>query len=586
MIDLSTYERTTSGFKNYLHDLSDEKFPFPGYRDYQDEIMYETVEAMFIHGYRNVVIEGPTGIGKSPFNVAVGRVINELYKKQRKIKKHFGVELEGLKSGNSFYTTPQKSLRNQLAEDEDLQPFVEMLKSRSDYRCGETGQNCQDCAVRASPEESCLQMDDCTYWLQKMKCREHPISVITFAMLIVDNYLPAETEEGVPLSFRDRDLVVVDEGHNSEGQSSSLFAGFTLSPWSVPVEVYDDAGERADWEDDRFEDVEEILHEIKSRANQFIDKHDGIPQKQSQVEDCENIVRKLSYCIKTEEQGRGWVVNVDDVAIPGSNGTTKSIEMKPVRVDDFLQDFVWSRGRRRLITSATIPFRDDVEKWGDRIGLEGRVKFISKPTPFPKEHREIYLNTMVGEMSGDNEDRNWSEAMDTIEEVHSHHRGEKGLIHSVSYPRAERVADSLDCDVIQDEKEKDTEALITKWQNSDTDIMVSPTMMQGVDLHTDLCRWQILLKAPFAYAGDSRVSYLLNEKYEWDWYFEEAGMDIIQSVGRAVRGPEPEEAASFYVIDEKFEDVMYKTTPPEYFVDAVEDGPPEHWNNPKAAPWR
>jgi Rad3-related DNA helicase len=227
-----------------------------------------------------------------------------------------------------------------------------------------------------------------------------------------------------------------------------------------------------------------------------------------------------------------------------------------------------------------------VDKWAERIGLEGDVKFISKPTPFPVEHREIYLNTMVGEMSGDNEDQNWSEAMANIKEIHSHHEGEKGLIHSVSYPRAERVADSLDRDVIQDEKELDTEALITKWQNSDTDIMVSPAMMQGVDLYEDRCRWQVLLKAPFAYAGDSRVSYLLNEKYEWDWYFEEAGMDIIQSVGRAVRGPEPEEAASFYIIDEKFEDVMYKTTPPEYFVEAVEDGPPEHWDNPKAAPWR
>jgi ATP-dependent DNA helicase DinG len=32
--------------------------------------------------------------------------------------------------------------------------------------------------------------------------------------------------------------------------------------------------------------------------------------------------------------------------------------------------------------------------------------------------------------------------------------------------------------------------------------------------------------------------------------------------------------------------VMRRTNPPEYFVDAVRDEPPEHWDNPDAAPWR
>jgi len=65
-IDLTNYPETEDGFKEYLHDLGDDLFPFPDYREYQDEILYETLEAMFVEDYRNVVIEGPTGIGKSP----------------------------------------------------------------------------------------------------------------------------------------------------------------------------------------------------------------------------------------------------------------------------------------------------------------------------------------------------------------------------------------------------------------------------------------------------------------------------------------------------------------------------------------
>jgi Rad3-related DNA helicase len=348
--------------------------------------------------------------------------------------------------------------------------------------------------------------------------------------------------------------------------------------------VYGDAGEKADWNADRFADVEGIVSQIATNCRMFIDRWENDERKQTAVENCENIKRKIDYAMQTHANGKGWVVNVDEVAKRGERGTTKSIEIKPVRVDDFLDNYVWSRGSHRLITSATVPFRGDIEKWTRRIGLDGRTKFIHKPTPFPVEHRKIFLNTMVGEMSGDGEEENWSDAMTQIEEIASYHDGEKGLIHSVSYPRAEEVGESLGTDnLIVDDQEVESDVMIQRWQNSDKDIMVSPRMTEGVDLHGDMCRWQVLLKVPFAHIGDSRVDYLLNEEHEWDWYYEQAAMHIIQSVGRAVRGPEPEEAAAF---DVKFHDVMYKTNPPEYFVDAVDDGPPLHWDFPKTAPWR
>lgn len=572
-------------FDNHLHDLADFYFPFPGYRDHQDEILYETLEAMFIDGYRNVIIEGPTGIGKSPVNVAVGRVITHLYQNSRDIEEHFGVNIEGLKTGKSFYTTPQKSLRNQLAEDEDLREYVKMLKGRGDYTCGVTGSDCSSCSVRADPDDSCRNQPQCTYWGEKMGACDENIAAITFAMQIVDNYIPKEDENG-RLSFGDRDLVIVDEGHNSEGQAASMFAGFTLSPWTLPKEVYGSAGQSVSWDDDRYEDVENIVEQLHRKTTDFIEQYENIEQRQSEVESCKNVKRKIEYCVKSVKQGDGWVVNIEKVGVPGSDRTTKSIELKPVWVDDFLGDFVWSRGYRRLITSATIPFRGNIQRWADRIGLDGNTKFISKPTPFPVAHRLIHTNTIVGPMSGNDEDENWDAAMDQIEEIASHHKGEKGLIHSVSYPRAERVVESLGDNVMMDKQDLETSAVIESWQNSDKDILVSPTMTEGVDLHGDRCRWQVLLKAPFAFAGDSRVSYLLNEEKEWTWYYEEAAIDIIQAVGRAVRGPEPSEAASFYVIDEKFEDVMNRVDPPQYIIDAITLDAPSHWAIPQAAPWR
>lgn len=573
-------------FKTYLRDLADNLFPFDSYQQYQDEILYETLDAYLIDDYLNVVIEGPTGIGKSAINVTVPRVLGVIAQDQREIENHFGVSISHLQDGSAFYTTPQKSLRNQLAEDQDLEPFVSMLKGRRDYTCGSSGSNCQECPIKADIQQSCRDEPNCTYWNEKSGSIKSHIAVITFAMQIIDNYLPPADMNGI-LSFKDRDLVIVDEGHNSESQSASLFAGFTLSPWAMPPKVYGDAGDKVDSDADRFEDVEMLVEEIRMRASRFVTEHEEDPHMNALVEECENIIRKIEYAQQTHRDGEAWVTNVEPVQRRNSNGKTQKIQIKPVRVNDFLADFVWSRGRRSLITSATIPFRGNISKWAKRIGIDDQVKFISKKTPFPEEHRLIHLNTMVGPMDSNNEDENWPDAMKQIKEISSHHEDENGVIHCVSYSRGKRVADSLGrSNIVLDKADKETDAMMTKWQNSDKDIFVSPSVTEGVDLHTDKARWQVLLKVPYGYLGDSRVKYLCFEEKEWGWYTEEAAIDIIQAVGRAVRGPEPEEAASFYVIDEKFDDVMYQTNPPEYFVEAVRDDPPEHWENPDAAPWR
>jgi len=65
-VQYDDYPETEQGFSEYLRDLADGLFPFPGYREYQDEILYEVLESFLIDGYKNVVVEGPTGIGKSP----------------------------------------------------------------------------------------------------------------------------------------------------------------------------------------------------------------------------------------------------------------------------------------------------------------------------------------------------------------------------------------------------------------------------------------------------------------------------------------------------------------------------------------
>ena len=585
---IANYSRNRDGLRNYLFDLADELFPFPGFRDYQDEILHGALEALFIEGHTNVVIDGPTGIGKSPVNVTLGRVFKHLAKNKRRLEDHFNYKLYGIESGKSFYTTPQKQLRNQLAEDVDLQEYVTMLKSRQDYICGASGDNCKECSVPDESEDaSCRTIAGCTYWRAKARAMDDDIAALTFAMLVVDNYLPTylmtDGFEDEQISFDDRDLVIVDEGHGLESQVASLFAGFTVSPWVLPNEVYRNTDDKISWDYERFEEVTHILNALYDRATNFVDRHDEDPNKKAEVDQCKDFIKKVEYCHREVKDGRPWTVTVSEF---GNMGQKKMV-ISPVDVDKFLETFIWNRGKKRIISSATIPYRENISEWAERLGLEGSTKLIGRPMPFPEAHRLIHTNTIVGSMSGDGEERNWRKVINTIREIHGHHEGENGLIHTNSYKRAEKLADSLGrSNVIVQDQEKDKDVVIEEWVNSGKDILISPSMMEGVDLHGDRCRWQVLLKVPYPYLGDSRVSYLLDERNDWDWYMESASLDVQQSVGRAVRGPEPSEAASYYVIDGAFNKLMNRTKPPEWFTEAIRDEPPEHWDDPEAAPWR
>jgi len=110
--------------------------------------------------------------------------------------------------------------------------------------------------------------------------------------------------------------------------------------------------------------------------------------------------------------------------------------------------------------------------------------------------------------------------------------------------------------------------VIEEWINSKKRILISPAVKEGVDLKDDLCRFQILLKVPYPSLSDARVKYLLMEKNQWTWYFNETAKDIVQMYGRAVRTPT--DHAKFYIVDGSFNDICKKATFPKWFLEAIE----------------
>lgn len=532
-----------------------ELFPHPTFRENQHEVIKACLEA-FREGYDNIVLQAPTGTGKSAINTAL------------------------LRSGeDGFYTTPAKSLREQVQNDEALQEHVASLKAREDYYCQVGNDNCKECHVNKDSELSCSEYGSrCTYWGAKMGAINNDIAVLTFSYLIIDNLLPAVVND-TPVSFDDREILVVDEAHGLIQQSEELHAGFDITPYGLPRSVFAGATDGADLDASSYEDVEGIVDTIYQRAKDY--PREDVPPFQMEPAEkrCMRLVDKIEWMKEQVENGYPWVVDVDTNKY--GNNYVKTLSLTPTNVASFLKNNVWSRAEKRIISTATLPYQSNPEIWLRKVGLDPEeTKVINVSMTFPVENRPIYTNTTVCSMSGQGDKDNWVDIMERLNELAENHYNQKGLVHTASYPRAKRIKDTikkqkhpyLDDNVFVHNKELDTEDQIQEWQDSDKDLFLSPSVMEGVDLVDDMCRWQVLLKVPYP-PQNSRIKHMLNEEeYGWSEYKERTLIRVVQSYGRAVRSKD--DYADYYVLDEDFNDLVNERNPPQWFSEAITDEEP------------
>jgi ATP-dependent DNA helicase DinG len=563
----------------------DEIFPFPSYRPYQRAALYEASTALFEdNNIETVVLNLPTGIGKSAINTALAR-----------------------QAESAFLTTPQKALRSQLENDSDLREYYSVLRARNDYSCpagsiygsndtdttGAEGYTCKDCPINQDDDESCLDYSECTYWTRKQDAMGDAIAVLTFSYLVIDDHLPklADVGEGrrmvgdtpdkspndlKQVSFGDRDLLIVDECHKLEGQVASLHAGITVSPYSLPMGVFQQVDRKiGDLPDDRvtkLEDIREHLDNVHVRAKQYIQNHSdrawaGEDDSQD-VRNCRSFCQKYAWCREQLLDGRDWVVDREEVTY--HDAVRYSIQIKPVDVDEFLQDHVWSRANKQVLSTATMPFSSTPERWLERLGLDPeKARVVQYPMPFPADQRPIHTETVVGKMSQGGYEDHRTGVVERLRALSRKHRGERGLVHTASYDRAQdlhrRFSENSQCHTRH--RDVDLWEQIDEWQASDDDLFFSPAAMDGVDLPGDECRWQVLLKVPYPQPSDPRVRFLLDEREAWDWYYEVTCQDVQQSVGRGVRSMDDE--CEYYVLDASFFDVLQRVSVPDWFDAAI-----------------
>jgi len=515
-----------------------EEFPAPSFRGAQEQALSDIRDA-FAAGNDVVLVRAPTGSGKS----LLARAIAGCARRPG--------EAEHVQATGAYYTTPQVSQLDDVAGDELLED-LSVIRGKSNYDCilpGETSTPVNQAPCARERGFDCPVKHRCPYFSDRSIASNRNIAAMTLA------YFMQTAGSDV---FGKRDVVVVDEAHGL-AEWAEMYATIELSPAEVPVW---DACEPP--KIDGLSDVEDYVERLTSvcsrRQEELRGKLELSPAEAEERDQLAELVRDLGWFLedlRDPESPTTWVADQSE---------NRAITVKPLDPARYLHHTVWDRGNRFALLSATILNKDAFCR---SAGLNpDNVALVDVPHTFPVQNRPLYDVTQ-GKMTYEHRDETLPKVARSIVQVMAKHDDEKGLIHAHSYAIADRLHELLDdfgvADRVRGHDSENRDAALSGWKRSTgADVFVSVKMEEALDLNGDLCRWQVLCKAPYPNTNDSRVAQRL-EDGQWGWYYRTALRTVIQACGRVVRAPDDHGAT--YLADSSLVDLFERARHdmPEWF---------------------
>ena len=496
-----------------------EEFPAPSFRGAQQQALRD-IRGAFEAGNEVVLVRAPTGSGKS----LLARAIAGCARRD-------GEDAPSLPTG-AYYTTPQVSQLDDVA-GEPLLDDLSVIRGKPNYTCilpGDTSTPVNRAPCSRERGFNCPVKHRCPYFSDRAIASNQSIAAMTLA------YFMQTAGSEV---FGERDVVVVDEAHGL-AEWAEMYATIELSPSSVPV-----WGSCRPPEIDTAADVEpyaERLLDVCSRRQEELRGRVELTGSEAEERDrLAELTRELTWFLEDLRDADSPTVWVADQSDRGTRKDPRggAVSIKPLDPARYLHHTVWSRGKRFALLSATIL---DKEAFCRGAGLDPHsVALVDVPHTFPVENRPLYDVTQ-GKMTYEHREETLPKVARTVVRLMAKHDDQKGLIHAHSYAIADRIRELLDefgvFGRVRGHDSENRDAALSGWKRSDDpDVFVSVKMEEALDLDGDLCRWQVLCKAPYPNTNDSRVARRL-EDGQWAWYYRTALRTVIQACGRVVRSPD------------------------------------------------
>ena len=506
----------------------------------------DKTKEFFKNNKKFVLIQGPTGFGKSIMALVLAKEV-----------------------GSTYITSPRVTLVDQYQRmlNTDFVGLGRPIKGLVNYSCVYSG-NKETAAkglchlpgykFKETGKTGCPVQKDCKYYTARNEAINANTAVMTFQYFMYpvrSAILKREDMEfnkklksiqegtsGTPHSYtwQRRKMLIIDEAHNLPEELVGFFT-LVVHEHTFGSGVFDVLKRH---QIDRKTDLLMVLKEELTRIKPIVESLlEEIVKSASRTTDTETILfrnakytskefitlahqqmalaRKISGYLEAISKNTDWVYSRDGDAFV----------WKPFEATTYVKQ-IFDAFDYVILMSASFM---DHAFYAKRLGIAD-YGFINIPSRFDASKGKIYLY-YDNWLRRDSSDAVKGRVVARIEEISKKYSKYKGIIHCHSYPLQQYIfafaSPELRHRFILHDSSTRSKALDEFLESKTPKILLSVNMEQGLDLKDDAARWQIIVKSPYPYVGDEWVKAHRERMPEWATNI--TLITLIQACGRIVR---------------------------------------------------
>ena len=546
--------------------------------DEQIRILKEINNALH-KGYKNIIVNAGTGIGKSVIATTIANTFSSAYictktinlqKQYMRDFKEMLVELKGKKHYPCFYN---RSCDNCYVEEVNEKGTIADKKALLNGQHGRSftfhdyiSEEEYDEIIAKMPIWKC---NDCPYKLAVISAQKNNYVTANYHSLYFNSFI-------IP-RFEERDLIIFDECHNFENIMTGIIS-FSLNPDDTydqyNIDVFDAESESLSSTKYWIEIYKQIIIKINEMKSQEVGDLQGrVDDNILKAIESEYEQKILQFKHKLHNLTSGeWFVKLPNYK-NWYDSKKNNIQFRPLYGKEYTQRLL-DLGHIRLFFTGTLPNPETYMRW---IGLKPtETHYIYEKSPYPVENRPIYTHYLGNFNSKYNKQVNgkiipaWENesVLSGIKEILHHHTNENILIHTSSIDQTNWLYEELDFEFnVIPAYGENRDKNISLFKSSDEyNILISPSIKEGVDFKGDLCTVQLIFKVPRPIWKDEIKQRGSQDK---EWYNFHTIIPLMQSYGRGIRSME--DYCTTYILDEAFKDLMRfnRYLFEDYFLEAI-----------------
>ena len=573
-------------------DAIDKHFPKEKYREGQKETIEFAVNAIN-DGKKIIILEVPTGGGKSAIGMTVADMVNTAYYLtitkilQDQLTEDFGNKIVELKGRNAYPCTFYKRFGKtfvarklwtqvQLDEMETANPTCGTGFCRSKWnKSGPQDKKfkCDKCFLKTGVDNTGKPKGEadslppgmihssCPYYEQVHKATRARKVVMNFSSFLYQTQMTNRFDEP-------RDLMIIDECHNIEPQLLD-FVSFSitdqhLSNHGIFIPELDHAYEYKVWMEDS--KIHEVLYDRIKQAR--ADENTKLEDELARV-----LKKYKMFMEHMEDKEAEWICEYDQTSTSKGEIGHRKLTLKPVFAQRFAHQLLFKYSKCIVMMSATVL---DVNVMCRSLGIDRKhVAAYRVKNRFPKENRPIKIIPVAKMTGGKQRMGEWGPPLvNKVNQLVRQHKGEKGIIHTHNFAIMDYLLRRCDEDVkkrlIHQRSFRDKKEMLAAHAANGGDSVMIAAMHEGIDLVGDLSRFQIICKVPYANCFDDE-QLARRVEIDRDYYTWLTALKLVQSYGRSVRSED--DYAMTYILDESIYKFMNdaKKMLPGWFKEAIID---------------